>query len=188
MEHIYIALVDTPGIFAAVIRRFLGQRYIHVALGMDAGLEEAYSFGRRHPRVPWFAGFEREDKRKILRAFPTARYRICELECTREQKESIRERLRRDYQKRYHYHYAVPGLPFVAWGRPFYLKNQYTCSSYVARVLEECGISIADRHFSLVTPKDFYLYSYKRVIYEGSLAGFMGVGTVLPERAVAYGS
>lgn len=191
MEHIYIAMVDTPGIFAAVIRRFLGQRYIHVVLGMDAALEEAYSFGRRNPRVPWFAGFEKEDKRKILRAFPTAAYKICELECSREQKAGIRERLRQDHKKRYHYHYAVPGLPFIALGRPFYLKNQYTCSSYIARLLEEYGIRISGKHFSLVTPKDFCLYPYKRVIYEGSLAGFMGAAAakeVILEGMVAYGS
>ncbi len=69
MEHIYIAMVDTPGIFAAVIRGFLKQRYIHVVIGLDAELQEAYSFGRRNPRIPFFAGFEREDKEKILRAF-----------------------------------------------------------------------------------------------------------------------
>lgn len=173
MEHIYIAMVDTPGIFAAVIRRFLRQRYIHVVLGMDAGLEEAYSFGRRNPRVPWFAGFEREDKHKILRAFPTAVYRVCELECSAAQKEAIRERLRQDYKRRFRYHYAVPGLPFIVLGRPFYLKDQYTCSSYIARLLEEYKIRIAEKHFSLVTPKDFCLYPYKRVLYEGSLAGFV---------------
>ena len=173
MEHIYIAMVDTPGIFAAVIRRFLRQRYIHVVLGMDAGLEEAYSFGRRNPRVPWFAGFEREDKQKILRAFPTAVYQVCELECSAAQKAGIRERLRRDYARRFHYHYAVPGLPFIALGRPFYLKDQYTCSSYIARLLEEYKIRIADKHFSPVTPKDFCQYPYKRVVYEGSLAEFV---------------
>ena len=101
MEHIYIAMVDTPGVFAAVIRGFLRQKYIHVVIGMDAELKEAYSFGRRNPRVPLFAGFEREDKRKILAAFPTAEYMVCELECSREQKEGIQERLREDYWKRF---------------------------------------------------------------------------------------
>ena len=110
MEHIYIAMVDTPGIFAAVIRGFLKQRYIHVVIGLDAGLQEAYSFGRRNPRIPFFAGFEREDKEKILRAFPTAAYRVCELACSREQKEEIRERLRQDYKKRLRYHYAGPAV------------------------------------------------------------------------------
>ena len=184
MEHIYIAMVDTPGVFAAVIRRFLRQKYIHVVLGMDAGLEEAYSFGRRNPRVPWFAGFEREDKRKILRAFPTAAYQVCELECSEEQKAGIRERLRQDYRRRYYYHYAVPGLPFIALGRPFYLKNQYTCSSYIARLLEEHKIRIADKHFSLVTPKDFYQYPRKRVVYEGSLAEFVAAGAAAGQQPI----
>ena len=82
MAHIYIALVDTPGFFAALIRRFLKQRYIHVVLGFDMELREAYSVGRRNPTVPVFAGFEKEDKGRILEAFPTAFYRIYELECT----------------------------------------------------------------------------------------------------------
>lgn len=173
MEHIYIAMVDTPGLFAAVIRRFLRQRYIHVVIGMDAGLNEAYSFGRRNPRIPLFAGFEKEDKRKILQAFPTAEYMVCEVECSREQKDGIREQLRQDYKKRFRYHYAVPGLPFIVWGRPFYLKNQYTCSSYIARLLEEQKIRISEKHFSLVTPKDFYLYPDKKVIFEGRLKEFV---------------
>ena len=175
MEHIYIAMVDTPGVFAALIRGFLRQKYIHVVIGMDAELEEAYSFGRRNPRVPLFAGFEREDKSKILKALPTADYMVCELDCSREQKEGIRERLRQDYRRRYRTHYAVPGLPFIAAGRPFYLKDQYTCSSYIARVLQENRIRISEKHFSLVTPKDFCLYPDKRVIFEGSLAEFVGV-------------
>lgn len=172
MEHIYIALVDTPGLFAALIRRFLKQKYIHVVISMDERLEEAYSFGRRNPRIPFFAGFEREDTRKILRAFPNADYMVCELTCSRQQKEQIREQLRRDYAYRRHYHYAVPGLPFIVCGKPFYWKNQYTCSSYIARLLDEHQICIARKHFSLVTPKDFYLYPDKRVIFEGRLAAY----------------
>ena len=175
MEHIYIALVDTPGLFAALIRRFLKQKYIHVVISMDERLEEAYSFGRRNPRIPFFAGFEREDKNKILQAFPTADYMVCELTCSKEQKERIREQLRRDYIHRWHYHYAVPGLPFIVCGIPFYYKNQYTCSSYIARLLGENHIRVSKKHFSLVTPKDFYLYPNKKVVYEGSLAVFVNV-------------
>lgn len=177
MEHIYIALVDTPGLFAALIRRFLRQKYIHVVISMDERLEEAYSFGRRNPRIPFFAGFEREDKHKILQAFPTADYMVCELTCRKEQKERIHAQLRKDYIRRHHYHYAVPGLPFIIFGIPFYYKNQYTCSSYIAKLLQENDILISKKHFSLVTPKDFYLYPDKKVVYEGSLAAFVNAHT-----------
>ena len=180
MAHIYIAMVDTPGIFAYLIRRFLGQKYIHVVISMDEGLEEAYSFGRRNPRIPLSAGFEKEDKEKILRAFPTADYMICELTCSEEQKNHIRQQLEKDYRRRWHLHYAVLGLPFIVRGRPFYQRGHYTCSSYIARLLNETGIPVCGKHFSLVTPKDFCLYPYKKVVFEGSLAEFMEKNNASP--------
>ncbi len=170
MAHIYIALVDTPGFFAALIRRFLKQRYIHVVLGFDAKLEDAYSVGRRNPAIPVFAGFERECKDKILEAFPTAFYRICELECTDVQKKALWEKMQEDYRKRFRIHYAVCGLPFILMNIPFYIYHQYTCSSYIASVLEENGILHFKKHFSLVTPKDFYTGQNMRVVFEGELA------------------
>lgn len=51
MAHIYIALVDTPGFFASLIRHYLGQKYVHVVLSLDEQLSEAYSFGRRNPYI-----------------------------------------------------------------------------------------------------------------------------------------
>lgn len=169
MAQIYIAFVDTPGVFAGIIRRVIRQKYIHVAIGLDPGLEEAYSIGRRHPSIPLIAGFEREDKSRILKAFPEADYMICSLECSREQKSYIEERLREAMKKRFRYHYAVAGLPFILWQIPFYQKNHYTCSSYIARLLEEAGVCRWNKHFSLVTPRDFMEYEEKEKVFEGSL-------------------
>lgn len=170
MAQIYIGLVDTPGIFAYFIRRFLKQKYIHVVISMDAKMEDAYSIGRRNPFVPFFAGFEKEDKKKILRAFPTADYMVFTIECEKEQKENIRQTLYEDMAKRRSYHYAVLGLIFILCNRPFYQKNHYTCSSYIAKLLKDNGIIISEKHFSLVTPKDFYEYQYKNIVFEGPLS------------------
>jgi len=65
-----LALVDTPGFFASVIRRVIGIDYIHVVLSMDEELNEAYSVGRRNPAVPILAGFEKEDAQKNRAGFP----------------------------------------------------------------------------------------------------------------------
>ena len=170
MAHIYIALVDTPGFFASLIRHYLGQKYVHVVLSLDEQLSEAYSFGRRNPYIPLIAGFEREWSRQIAGAFPTAEYRICELDCTGEQKEAIRERLHKDYKNRFHMHYAAAGLLALLCHRKFYLKNPYTCSSYLAEGLGEQGIFISEKHFSLVTPKDVCEYKNCRVVFEGRLS------------------
>lgn len=98
---------------------------------------------------------------------------VCAVECTLEQKMHIRQTLRKDMERRYQYHYAIAGLFFLLCGRPFYQKNHYTCSSYIARLLEENGISVSEKHFSLVTPKDFYEYPEKRVLFEGPLANIV---------------
>lgn len=169
MTQIYIALVDTPGIFASMIRSVIRQKYIHVVLSLDADLDEAYSVGRRHPSVPLFAGFEREDKYKILRAFPDAEYMIYSIDCTYEQKRFVTERLRDAMEQRFSYHYAVVGLPFILMKRPFFQKNHYTCSSFAAELLEEAGICTWEKHMSLVTPKDFFEIEEKTVIFEGRL-------------------
>lgn len=169
MAEIYIAFVDTPGFFAGLIRRVIRQKYIHVALSLDPYLRETYSIGRRHPSIPLIAGFEKEDKKKILRAFPGADYMVCSITCTSRQKEYIELELKKAMKCRFRYHYAVIGLPFILLGRPFYQKNHFTCSSYIAKLLEEAGVCRWERHFSLVTPKDFYEYKEKQKIFEGSL-------------------
>ena len=76
MAKLYIALVDTPGVFAWMIRKTIRINYIHVVLSLDGNFQEAYSVGRRNPFIPFFAGFEKEDIYQIHRAFPTARYKI----------------------------------------------------------------------------------------------------------------
>lgn len=169
MAEIYIAFVDTPGIFAGIIRRVIQQKYIHVVISMDPELEEAYSVGRRHPAIPLLAGFEKEEKQKILKVFPQADYMICKVPCTEEQKMQIRTILRETMAERYSYHYAVLGLPFILLNRPFYQKNHYTCSSFIAKLLEETGVWQWEKHFSLVTPKDFMEQFGEWKIFEGGL-------------------
>ncbi len=176
MEKIYFALVETPGVFAAVIRKVTRSNYIHVVLSLDSQLQEAYSVGRRNPFVPIIAGFEKENIYCIEQAFPTARYRIVSMECTREQKEQIKQQLEDCYKNRFRYHYCIVGLPFILCNKPFYQKNHYTCSSFVSKLLEDNGIKLFEKHFSLVTPKDFYELEQTEVIYEGNLCEFTGTG------------
>ena len=65
--------------------------------------------------------------------------------------------------------YQKAGLPFILLQKEFFREKRYTCSSFVARVLEENGLKLFSKHFSLVTPKDFYELEQKEVIYEGEL-------------------
>ena len=77
---------------------------------------------------------------------------ICSIPCTQEQKQFIKEELHEAMKNRYRYHYTILGLPFLLFGKPFYQKNHYTCSSYAAELLEKAGE-----------------YKGKQKIFEGSL-------------------
>lgn len=173
MTKLYIALVDTPGLFAYLIRKFTGINYNHVALSLDPELEEVYTFGRRWLPVTFFAGFIRERRDKVLRKYPFARYKIISIDCTAEQKDRIHKNLKTCYEQRFRYHYSVIGLPFLVADIPFYLKNHYTCSSFLARILEDNEIILFDKHFSLVTPRDFYELPENGTLYEGYLSDFV---------------
>ncbi len=173
MEKIYLALVDTPGLFASMIRKTIGIPYVHVAIGLDPGLKEAYSIGRRNPFIPLIAGFEQEYLPSICSAFPTARYKVVSLECTGWQKAAIAAQLEECYDNRFRYHYCVLGLPFLLMNVPFYQKQHYTCSSFIARLLAENGIELFEKHFSLVTPRDFYELPQTELVYEGTLTNFL---------------
>lgn len=169
MENLYIALVDTPGLFANIIRKVIKINYIHVVLSLDENLTEAYSFGRRNPFVPFFSGFEKENLSLIKDAFPTARYKIYRITCTAEQKNNVAKTLHHYYTERSRYHYCILGLPFLLLGKDFYQKRHYTCSSFTARILEENGILSFSKPFSLVTPRDFFEYKKQNVIFEGNI-------------------
>lgn len=67
---------------------------------------------------------------------------------------------------------------------PFYQKNHYTCSSFTANILQENGIALFEKHFSLVTPRDFYELEQTKLVYEGSLHNFNRMNGCYPVRRV----
>ena len=76
---IYVGFVDTPGLFASIIRRVIGQNYVHVVLGFDPELKEAYSIGRRNPAIPLFAGKNSEKiSDRTLSGLPRGMYECAE--------------------------------------------------------------------------------------------------------------
>lgn len=172
-EKLYLVLISTPGIFATLIKLFTRHKYIHIVLGMDEELRHAYSFGRRNPKIPLFSGFEQEKMDKVVEHFPRALCMVTEITCTKEQKRNVWKRINYYKKNAKRYHYTVLGLPFLVLGKPFHQKRRYACSQFVARTLEDYGIRKFDKHYSLVTPKDFYYMPDKKVLYVGTIEGYI---------------
>ena len=172
-EKLYIVLVATPGIFATLIKLVTRHKYIHVVLGMDKELKYAYSFGRRNPKIPILSGFEHEEMDKVVEHFPKALCMVTEIDCTPEQKKNVWKRIRYYEKNAKRYHYTILGLPFMLVNKPFHQKRRYACSQFVARTLEDYGIRKFDKHYSLMTPKDFYYMPDKKILYVGTIEGYL---------------
>jgi len=170
---LYIVLVRTPGIFATLIRIFLRLEFIHVVLGLDKDLKRCYSFGRRDPRFPVISGFAREEMDKVQKKFKKARIAQYEIECTVEQKRKVWERLRYYNKNNLKYKYTILGIPCAILGIPYHQKRHYMCSQFVARTLEDYGIRSFPKHYTLMTPRDFYEMEDKKTLYIGSLKRFL---------------
>lgn len=120
-------------------------------------------------RFRLWQGMSGRDKERILRSFPDADYMIGAIDCTAEQKEQIREKMRLWYEHRWRYHYAVMELPFIAMGRAVHRSRHFTCSSFAAKFLSDAGITSFAKDESLVTPKDFYEWDGYTCIFRGKL-------------------
>ncbi len=172
-EKLYPVLIATPGIFATLIKWFTRLKYIHIVLGMDEELTQCYSYGRRNPKIPILSGFEQEELDKVVEHFPRALCMVTEIECTKEQKENVWKRINYYKENAKRYHYCILGLPFLVFNKPFHQKRRYTCSQFVARTFEDYGIRKFDKHYSLITPRDFYEMPNKKILYVGTVEGYL---------------
>ena len=150
-------------------------------LGFDPELKEAYSIGRRNPAIPLFAGFERENREKILKKYPTARYQVCRVACTKVQREALQQEAKTEWERRFTHHYMV--------------KNHDTCSSWLARVTQKVGLQEWQKPFPLVTPRDVYEQLGKdscvgTLVFEGTLAELVegSAAVVASEAGCAVGT
>lgn len=172
-EKLYLVLIGTPGIFATIIRMVTRIKYIHIVLGMDEDLKDCYSFGRRNPKVPILSGFEKEEMDKVIEKFPKALCMVTEIKCTKEQKEKVWGRINYYTANAKRYHYTILGLPWMLFNKPFHQKRRYACSQFVARTLEDYGIRKFDKHWSIMTPRDFYEMEDKKILYVGTIEGYL---------------
>ena len=62
---IYVGFVDTPGLFASIIRRVIGQELCARRAGLRSGIERSLQHWQAQSGGYLFAGFERENREKF---------------------------------------------------------------------------------------------------------------------------
>jgi hypothetical protein len=171
-RKVYVLLTDTGTVLGKMIKLYTKKPLNHASIVIDEQFNKVYSFGRRNPRNPFFAGFVEENVRGGL--FRNADCAIYCITITEKQFQKMICKLRDMEDHKEEYRYNLIGLIAVMLNMEMTRKNAFFCSHFVAAILEESGIDIkSQKPLSLVTPHDIKDSAPLELIYEGKLSAFI---------------
>ncbi len=114
-----------------------------------------YSFGRKSINNFLNGGFVTEQLNKgFFKKFNDTSIVVYELNVSYRQYKLLIEKIK-EFSKGRKYRYNFYGAVLMPLGIEFVPKGHYTCSHFVAHLLQECGIMKFDKCQSMITPKDF---------------------------------
>lgn len=167
---IYVLLTDTGTVLTKIIRSFTKDPLNHASISFDIELNEVYSFGRKNPSNPFFAGFVKEDVRgDFFEGSMCALYR-CRLSET--EYDTIRNEIMHFKQNQQRYKYNLLGMLGVLFNFEMKRKYSYFCSQFVATVFERGGVTLVNKSPLLVTPGDLQHTPRLELVYQGNLHNY----------------
>ncbi|AMC94553.1 hypothetical protein AOC36_11390 [Erysipelothrix larvae] len=148
-KKIYVLLQGYQCLFGDVYKRLKGTQYNHASLGIVDSMDEFYSF-----RSKW--GLCIEHPFRFNKPYKKdVQCMIYEIEVTSQQYSEIQETIQSYLNQREHFHFSYTSLLLGFLGIRHNFKQGYTCSKFVAEVLEKSGVMSIGKHTSLCLPTDF---------------------------------
>jgi hypothetical protein len=171
-RKLYVLLTDTGTVLTKIIKLYTKKPHNHASIVIDEHFNKVYSFGRRNPRNPFFAGFVEENIRGGI--FRNADCAIYCITITEKQFQTLIGKINEMEEHKEDYRYNLIGLIAVMLNMEFDRKNAFFCSHFVATILKESGIDIKNQKpLSLVTPDDIKESASLELIYEGKLSSYI---------------
>jgi len=170
--EIYVLLTDTRTLFTKTIKWFTKDPLNHASIAFDSDLSEVYSFGRKNPSNPFFAGFVKEDVRGQF-----FEHSMCSLyRCTISYSAymNIRSQVHHMEQNSDQYKYNLLGMLGIVFNIEMKREYAYFCSQFVASVFEESGVSLVNKPAFFVTPGDLENTAILELVYHGKLQSYTG--------------
>jgi hypothetical protein len=170
--EIYVLLTDTGTLFTKTIKLFTRDPLNHASLAFDSNLNEVYSFGRKNPNNPFFAGFVKEDVRADFFEQTTCALYKCTI--SQHAYQSIRTQISVMEQNSDQYKYNLLGMFGVMFNIEMKREYAYFCSQFVASVFEQGGVNLVNKSPLLVTPGDLVNTPLLELVYHGKLHNYTG--------------
>ena len=170
MKKIYILLSRTKTIPSRIIHSFVGGSFTHASIAIRPRTDEFYSFARRTPNNPFNAGFIVEDLHSgTFAKYPNCRCALFSLDVSDEAYRDLEGILASFLEHKDSYDYNFLGLLPTRLGIKTHRKRKFTCSQFVATLLEVSGAARLPKHPSLMMPNDFLSIEGVRAVYSGCL-------------------
>lgn len=170
-KYVYIILTNTKTFVGKAIKFVTNTEYNHACISLQPDLKHVYGIGRRfYPDGSYIKILGREDLSKGIYKTNNADYIQLRFPITEEQYKNLKKELNKalkEYDK-----YTFDSVGLVRSG-VFNIKsnNPYKvfCSGLVAELLNNAGIYLFDKHFSLVRPNDFFVHPDVEIVSKGKL-------------------
>lgn len=170
--EIYVLLTDTGTLFTRTIKWFTKDPMNHASIAFDRDLNEVYSFGRKNPNNPFFAGFVKEDVRSEFFEHSTCALYRCTV--SHGAYMNIRTQIHHMEQNRELYKYNLLGMLGIMFNIEMKREHAYFCSQFVASVFEQGGVSLVNKPSLFVRPGDLENTAMLELVYHGKLHSYTG--------------
>ncbi len=169
-RKVYVVLSRTKTLLGQAIQKSTTCEYNHCSIALGEDPSVFYSFGRKHPSNPIFAGFVPEGRDfGFFKVFNDSKICVLELNVTEEQYDAVKLRIAFFQENRKRFSFNITGLVLAKLSIPFSRKNSYFCSQFVASVLEYANIHKFSKDIRLVTPTDMIDMLEHNVVYVGGI-------------------
>ena len=172
-KHVYIVISQTGTLLSRLLKLVTKAEYNHASISLVPDLATMYSFGRKNPYNPFWAGFVTESARfGTFKRFSKTRIQVLDLTVTEEQYRDIQSRINIISANRRHYHYNYLGLYLAPFRIPYQHKRCYYCSEFVNHLLARSKVRGAKNPHAIVHPMHFLSLPEAKPVYTGRLIDY----------------
>jgi len=172
-KKIYIVISQTGTFLSRILRIITKSDYNHASISLCDDLSIMYSFGRRNPYNPFWAGFVTESVDfGTFKRFPRTKTIVLSIDIPTTVYNAMLEKLEYMQISKDDYSYNYLGLCLAAFKIHRHKKNCYYCSEFVKDFLLNFDVKGAEQLGEIVHPMDFIDIYGSNEIYSGILKDF----------------
>ena len=172
-KHVYIVISQTGTLLSRFLKFVTKAEYNHASISLVPDLTTMYSFGRKHPYNPFWAGFVTESSHfGTFKRFSKTRVVVLDITVSEEQYLAISRQIHRMMLLKEHYHYNYLGLWLAGLRICYRQKRSFYCSEFVKDILQKQEINGARQLDPIVQPIHFLSLPNAQQVYAGLLRDY----------------